>query len=813
MSVYFPRGPKSFREIKSKFLDDAQGVAANDAYGIAFVTNQELSLAERSDLNGSVPYNVDIYHLERITAILDKPSMQSVRSQFLSIDQHDSYSTSMPIVVRTIPDWATPTKLYGRDHEITSLAAFLSREPIAKEETSICAISGMPGVGKTTLAFHVSAQATTVTQFSGGIIALDFNGYAASGDQRVQSQQVLSSVLLALGCPDIEPDVNKLYIRYHLLLKEREEDKRPVLLLFDNVADVNQIGPLIPAPSIHKVFVTSRNSLAARLPSAMNLELGTLNIDDAVTLLSEQSIAFSGGGKPHMTYDAESLAGQQKLADICGRLPIALQLVADMLKSEPSVTPSELARELKEEKTRLAGLEFEDAAVRSVFYGSYARLPEEVARCFRYMAIHPGADVSAGSVASMLSVGELDARRHIRQLESNHLINRNPGAQTWQMHDLLRLYGQELFESTDGTDVSSAALKRLGDYYFDKLEQANEWLNASGSGNHEAFESRASALAWLSDEVFSIVACAEQALRSGSYSEAWGLGIGIGQYLSIRQDYAGSTSMAEVALAAARELSDAGKEAGALHNIGLTLNSRGQAPEAKALFILARKKHREAGDLSGEANALVGLSEALRAEGSVRAAIGPLKRAGRLYGENNDLRGAGFALTNLGIALREDGQYDEAINMLSHALKIHEETGARHAEASTLTHLGTALSQAGRHSEGVPFLLRSFDCSEELGDDAGSAWAALNTGNVYAVMGQVQRAEQYYLTAIDICEGFEDKSTLATVLWNLFGLYSKTGRSKQAAEISKRLYSFARHILPIAIRERLYGGASRPTGR
>lgn len=38
-SVYFARGRKSFREIKSKFLTDAQGVAANNAYGMAFVAN------------------------------------------------------------------------------------------------------------------------------------------------------------------------------------------------------------------------------------------------------------------------------------------------------------------------------------------------------------------------------------------------------------------------------------------------------------------------------------------------------------------------------------------------------------------------------------------------------------------------------------------------------------------------------------------------------------------------------------------------------------------------------------------------------
>jgi tetratricopeptide (TPR) repeat protein len=808
MSVYFPRGPRPFKEIQAKFEDDALGVAANDAYGMAFVTNQELRLTERKGLQESVDHAVEIYHLERITAILDTPAMQSVRSQFLGIDPDDSPMTSVPIVVHNTPDWTTPTKLHGREVELATLAAFFNLEMIDERETSVCVISGMPGVGKTALASYASAQDATVAHFSGGIIALDFNGYSPSRDRPVQSQQVLSSILLALGCPDVEPDVNKMYIRYHELLMRRHKSKQPVLLLFDNVAEVGQVGPLIPAPGIHRTLITSRNSLAARLPGATDLELGILHVDDAIALLSGQSETVGSANTPKSAAHADFLAGQRELADICGGLPIALQLVAEILKTEANLVPHELARELDAERTRLAGFEFEDAAVRGVFHGSYVRLAEEVARCFRYMAIHPGGDISAGSAASMLSISELDARRHIRRLESAHLIARNPTAQTWQMHDLLRLYGQELLESTDGAGAASAALQELGEYYFGKLEPANEWLNASSvSGRREAFEGRAAALAWLSDEIFSAVACAKHAWSSGSYDQAWRLAISVSTYLSIVRDHAGSMSMAEVALASARELGDLEKEGGALNNLGLALLNRGRPSEAKAQFMLARKKHRRAGDLSGEARALVSLSEALRNEGSVPAAIGPLRRAVRLYMESNDQRGAGFALTNLGIALREDGQYDDAIQFLSLALKVHEESGARLAEASTLAQLGTALSQAGRHSAGLQFLLRSFDCYEEVGDRAGSALAAINTGNVYRKVGDAKQAESYYLLAMRICEDFEDESSLALVLWNLLTFYSQSGRAKEAREVSNRLRMIA-HKLPNTIKQQLNDRAS-----
>jgi hypothetical protein len=86
MAVYFPRGQQSFRETKNKFEGDLRGAINNDG-AIAFVTNQELRLAEREELRTlAEPTIVELYHLERIAAILDKPEMAQVRRQFLDVE-------------------------------------------------------------------------------------------------------------------------------------------------------------------------------------------------------------------------------------------------------------------------------------------------------------------------------------------------------------------------------------------------------------------------------------------------------------------------------------------------------------------------------------------------------------------------------------------------------------------------------------------------------------------------------------------------------------------------------------------------------
>jgi hypothetical protein len=96
MAAYFPRGQQPLSAIKAKFESDLTGARRNDAEGIAFVTNQEFTLSEREEIKGSAaPTIVELYHLERITAILDTPDMASVREQFLDIEAQSSPSINL----------------------------------------------------------------------------------------------------------------------------------------------------------------------------------------------------------------------------------------------------------------------------------------------------------------------------------------------------------------------------------------------------------------------------------------------------------------------------------------------------------------------------------------------------------------------------------------------------------------------------------------------------------------------------------------------------------------------------------------------
>jgi fido (protein-threonine AMPylation protein) len=85
-AAYFPPTHPTFKEIQEKFDHDFAGVAANGAQAFAFFVNQPLTIGERAELQartGEVP--AEIYHLERIRALLDSPKGCGVRLEYLRI--------------------------------------------------------------------------------------------------------------------------------------------------------------------------------------------------------------------------------------------------------------------------------------------------------------------------------------------------------------------------------------------------------------------------------------------------------------------------------------------------------------------------------------------------------------------------------------------------------------------------------------------------------------------------------------------------------------------------------------------------------
>jgi len=116
---YFSRGQQGFKTIIKKFENDLKGVAKNSAEGIAFITNQELSLSKRAKLKKIASTTlVDLFHLERIALILNSPQCYGIRLEFLDIEMTKEEQIAFMAKVTQLSDRLEETLEYINKSDI-----------------------------------------------------------------------------------------------------------------------------------------------------------------------------------------------------------------------------------------------------------------------------------------------------------------------------------------------------------------------------------------------------------------------------------------------------------------------------------------------------------------------------------------------------------------------------------------------------------------------------------------------------------------------------------------------------------------------
>ncbi len=87
-ACYFPPTTVVFSKVKSKFVEDMGGVVKNDASGFVFLTNVRLTVGEQGQLQelaSAAGVRLDLYHQERIRALLDSPRGFGLRLEYLGL--------------------------------------------------------------------------------------------------------------------------------------------------------------------------------------------------------------------------------------------------------------------------------------------------------------------------------------------------------------------------------------------------------------------------------------------------------------------------------------------------------------------------------------------------------------------------------------------------------------------------------------------------------------------------------------------------------------------------------------------------------
>ncbi|MBR8743709.1 tetratricopeptide repeat protein [Nocardiopsis sp. MG754419] len=677
-----------------------------------------------------------------------------------------------------------PATLVGRAKDLGTLLAALDPvhardEPCedtgqAQDESAdssgvvVSALAGMGGVGKTALALAAGAIAQHKQWFCAELF-VDLRSY--SPDSQPQSAEAALDVLLrqmGVDPQDIPLGEQARASFYRSALQNlsgADERGRPVLVVADNAHSAAQVRALLPGAGGHRLVTTTRGDLSS-LIGTRHLDLDVLELSDAIELLATALTA----GDPQDSR-ADDQEGLGRLAQLCGRLPLALEIVAAQLLGKARLAPAAVAQRLERAASRVdklkgPGRDIERSRVlRAVFDTSLDQLAPDQVRVFLLVAGAPGPSTSTAATAVLTGLDEDEVEEVLEELQAAHLLTQ-PAVGRWGTHDLLADYA--LTHPRRPNDREQA-LGRLLDHYASAARAADEHLRAlPGYSVPDLFPDRDTALEWLDSERATLVAAALAAPALEHTEAAIALPLNLGQYMDRGRHFEDWEKVSRSAQIAARAIGDQTGEASAWNNLGLALRQTWRFIEAIDAYTRARKAFHAAGNAHCEAMAWNNLGNVLRQVRRFEEAVEAHTHARDLHQQVGDTHKEAMAWNNLGASLQEVHRFEEAVEAHTHARDFHQQLGDAHGEAQAWNNLGGALQQVHRFEEAVKAHTRARDLYQQTSDAHGQAGAWNNIGAVHQKVRQFTEAIDAYTLAREAFHAAGDPQKEA-MTWNNIG--------------------------------------------
>ncbi|HYS37769.1 MAG TPA: BTAD domain-containing putative transcriptional regulator, partial [Pseudonocardiaceae bacterium] len=474
----------------------------------------------------------------------------------------DRASRETAVGLRQLP--ATAGHFVGRSRELETLVELWADDA----GVVTAAIDGMAGVGKTALAVHAGHR--LARHFPDGQLFLDLRGYSQGVAPRAPAD-VLAVILEAYGVPpqQIPADVEARAALY----RDRLAGTRTLIVL-DNAVDEAQIRPLLPGTGRCLVLITSRRSLKA-LDDAHVLSLDVLSAADAAALFREVA------GLDRIAADDPLI---EDVAQLCGRLPLALRIAAALLRHRRSWPLAHLAAKLRATQPTLTVFSDGERDLGTVFDLSLRTLTDDQRLVFRRIGPAPGPDIDAHAAAAVTGIDPADVEQRLQELIDHNLLT-EPKPGRYQMHDLVRHYARHQ-AGKEAADQRTAAWDRLLDYYQHTAEQAETSVARYGHHLHldpvrtPAVRDPEVARAWLRAERANILACIEDAAARSQDARVVALTSGLATLLRTDGPWSQARDLHAAAAAAAGRLGDLHSQATALTNLGAACRMIGDYPRA-----------------------------------------------------------------------------------------------------------------------------------------------------------------------------------------------------------------------------------------
>ena len=261
-----------------------------------------------------------------------------------------------------------PEQFVGREGALAELQEKLQRS----ERVAIASVAGMGGVGKTELAVQFARWRLREGDFLGGVVWL-------AGDR---AGLELVSFARSRLFPEWQfPEDWELRDRLDFCFDRwpaRETPPESVLLIFDDVTDyASQVKPFLPTNGDprFRVLVTTRRRLEG---------IGRLNLDVLRPLAALQLLVALVGRE---RVGAEAWVARA-LVRWLGCLPLALELVGQLLAEDRDLSLARLLEQLRDERLRHEAIESVEVAF-NVSWGRLSGAAQQLARGLSLFADAP----------------------------------------------------------------------------------------------------------------------------------------------------------------------------------------------------------------------------------------------------------------------------------------------------------------------------------------------------------------------------------------------------------------------------------------
>jgi len=664
-------------------------------------------------------------------------------------------------VPRQIP--RPPDDFKGREEEISDILSNFEKG------ATITGLRGMGGIGKTALALVLADKIKS--RFPDGQIFVDMRGTSNNLElPPLTPEDAMAQIIRAYNPADRLPE-NPIELRG--LYLSNLAGKRALLLL-DNVANGEQVEPLLP-PAGCAVLITSR--IKFTLPGLVEKDLNILPSDKACELLLE--IAPRIGNRA------------VELAKLCGYLPIALRNAASAIAEKRDLSVPEYQRRLKD-KVALLKL------VKGSFSLSYDLLTPGRKKQWRRLSVFPE-DFDRDAATAVLKMAPGPSAEALSDLVQWSLVDfaSVPDSEDgrYRLHDLARLFAESCLEVDELVDAQEKHAK----YYSKVLFRADNLYLKGGTNilaGLKLFDREWANIkigqAWVNNMIqgpSKLNSDLKPVLQlANSYANDGG------NVLNLRLHPQEKIVWMETGLKAARVMKDQGNEGVHLGNLGMVYIYLGETRKAIGYLERALNISRKVGNRSGECASLSNLGLAHDGLGETRKAIEYHEQALIVSRKIGNRNGEGSILGNLGSAYVRLGETRKAIEYYEQALAISREIGDKKGEGIDLGNLGQAYADLGDTRKAIEYHEQALTISREIGDRSGEGADLGNLGLAYADLGETRKAIDYYEQALAIAREIGDKQNEGEFLCNLGKAYLDLNETEKAIEYCTQSLDIVRKI-------------------